>query len=270
MDRPSISISRNGEGRGSVRLLDLTLPSPVENLALDEALLDELDEHGGDPVLRFWESDCYFVVLGRACRLHDQVHAEACRRDGILVLRRASGGGTILQGPGCLSYALALPLGWHADLRDIRTTNRFILERIAQALQHWEPVSFRGVSDLAIDGFKISGNAQRRTRHAVLVHGTILHSLPIDLVARYLTHPTRQPDYRSDRPHGSFLRTIGAPQEDIKQAIAAAWNAGQVMADVPRARLWRAIATVIHRSAEAAESGYAPHSIHPRMKDGAP
>ena len=37
------------------RLLDLTLPSPVENLALDDALLEELDERGGDPILRFWE-----------------------------------------------------------------------------------------------------------------------------------------------------------------------------------------------------------------------
>lgn len=268
MDVPFISLSQSGNDRGSVRLLDLTLPSPVENLALDEVLLDELDQHGGDPVLRFWESDRYFVVLGRACRLHDHVHAEACRRDGILVLKRASGGGTVLQGPGCLSYALALPLGWHSDLRNIRTTNRFILERIAQALQYWKPVALRGISDLAIDGFKISGNAQRRTRHAVLVHGTILHGLPIDLVERYLTHPTRQPDYRADRLHGSFLRTIGVPQQDIKQAITAAWNAEAAIADVPRARLRSAIATVIRRSAEAAESGHAPHSMHPSVKDG--
>jgi len=270
MDRPSISIRRNADGRGSVRLLDLTLPSPVENLALDEVLLDELDRRGGDPLLRFWESDRYFVVLGRACRRCDDVHAEACRRDGILVLKRASGGGTVLQGPGCLSYALALPLGWHADLRDIRTTNRFILERIAQALHRWGPVAFRGISDLAIDGFKISGNAQRRTRHAVLFHGTILHGLPIDLVARYLTQPTRQPDYRADRPHGSFLRTIDAPLQDIKQAIAAAWNAEAATDDVSRVRLRSAIATVIRRSAEEAESGQALRSMHPSVKDGAP
>ena len=44
-------------------LLDLTLPSPVEHLALDDALLDELDEYEGDPVLRFWERDRHFLKL---------------------------------------------------------------------------------------------------------------------------------------------------------------------------------------------------------------
>ncbi|MDH5639889.1 MAG: hypothetical protein OEY28_01240, partial [Nitrospira sp.] len=75
----------------ALRLLDLTLPTPAENLALDEALLDELDEHEGDPVLRFWESDRLFVVLGATCRAVHDVHLAACEQDGIPVLRRASG-----------------------------------------------------------------------------------------------------------------------------------------------------------------------------------
>jgi len=34
--------------------LDLTLPSPEENLACDEALLELCDEGLGDEVLRVW------------------------------------------------------------------------------------------------------------------------------------------------------------------------------------------------------------------------
>lgn len=251
MDRPHISIHPSVDGRRAIRLLDLTLPSPVENLALDEALLDELDERGGDPVLRFWESDRHFVVLGRACRLDDDVHVEACARDGLAVLRRASGGGTILQGPGCLSYALVLPLTLHPDLGGIRTTNRFILGRLARALHRWEPgVAFQGISDLAIDGRKISGNAQRRTPRALLFHGTILHGMPVDLIARYLKHPRRQPDYRADRPHRAFVQTIDAPSQALKQAIAAAWGAGPPLGAWPTARMPGAVATVIGRSLE--------------------
>lgn len=271
MDRPSIFTSRSTDLVGPLRLLDLTLPSAAENLALDEALLNEMDEHGGDPVLRFWESDNYFVVLGRACRLRDDVYTEACRRDNIAVLRRASGGGTVLQGPGCLSYALMLPFEWHSVLRDIRKTNRFILERIAQALRRWEPtVAFREISDLAVNGFKISGNAQRRTRRALLFHGTILHGLRIDLVSRYLTHPKRQPDYREDRPHASFLRTIDAPLQDMKQAIAAAWNARSTAVDLPMTHLQSAIASVLHRSAQEPEETETNYPIHPIVKEGVP
>lgn len=123
----------------ALRLLDLTLPSPAENLALDEALMDGLDEQGGEPMLRFWESDSHFVVLGRSCRRSDDVHVDACQEDGVPVLRRASGGGTVLQGPGCLSYAFVLPIGLHPHLADIRSTNQFILERIADAQKERDP-----------------------------------------------------------------------------------------------------------------------------------
>ncbi len=235
----------------ALRLLDLTLSLPVENLALDEALLEELDEPGGDPVLRFWETDRLFVVLGRGSRLTDDVDLTTCEGDGIPILRRASGGGTVLQGPGCLSYAFVLPLDWHPDLANIRATNRFILERIAAALHAWEPATrFHGISDLAIDGRKISGNAQRRTKNALLFHGTILHGMSADLVARYLRHPSRQPDYRLNRPHQTFLRTINASPQAIKQALAASWNAESTASSWPTARMPHAIETVLARSRE--------------------
>lgn len=237
-------------------MLDLTLPLPVENLALDEALLEELNEQGGDPVLRFWESDRYFIVLGRASRVADDVDLVACHEDGLPILRRASGGGTVLQGPGCLSYALVLPLDWHPDLASIRVTNRFILERMATALRQWEPTTdFRGISDLAIDGMKISGNAQRRTRSALLFHGTILHGMRADLITRYLKHPSRQPDYRSDRPHRTFLRTINAQPQAIKQVIASTWNAEPTDWLWPTARMPHTIATILARSREEQYGG---------------
>lgn len=253
MGRRLISSFQSDHDVPALRLLDLTLSLPVENLALDEALLEELDEQGGHPVLRFWESTHPFIVLGRASRAADDVDLAACHTDGVLILRRASGGGTVLQGPGCLSYALVLPLDWHPSLTNIRTTNQFILERMTTAFRQWEPTTaFRGISDLAIGDRKISGNAQRRTRSALLFHGTMLHSMSADLVARYLKHPSRQPDYRLDRPHQTFLGTINAPPQAIKQAIASAWNAVPMDCSWPTDRMPHAIETVQERSREDA------------------
>lgn len=255
MARQHISLSPSGHDVSTLRLLDLTLPFPVENLALDEALLEELEERGGDPVLRFWESNRHFIVLGRASRVADDVDLVACHKDGLPILRRASGGGTVLQGPGCLSYALVLPLDWHPDMMSIRTTNRFILERMATALQQWEPATaFRGISDLAIGDRKISGNAQRRTGKALLFHGTILHGMGADLVARYLKHPSREPDYRAGRLHRTFLRTINVPLQAIKQAIANAWNAEPMHSEWPIARMPHTIAAVLARSRDEPSS----------------
>ena len=231
------------------RLLDLTLRTPIENLALDEALLDELEEHGGDPVLRFWESNCHFVVLGRSCKVTDDVHVAACQQDGVPVLRRASGGGTVLQGPGCLSYAFVLPLALDPHLSSIRATNELILQRTAKALHRWHPdIAFRGISDLAIEGLKVSGNAQRRKRKAILFHGTLLHGMQANLIARYLKEPKRKPDYRGNRQHSAFLGTIDAPPHEVKQAIADAWQAHVTLEAWPQSRLSCAIADVVERS----------------------
>lgn len=232
-----------------IGLLDMTLPSPVENLALDEALLEDLEENDSPPALRLWESDCDFVVLGRSSRLGEDVFLDACRQDGVPILRRASGGGTVLQGRGCLSYALILPICLHEALRDIRLSNAFVLQRVAKALSRWQPaIAVQGISDLAVNGRKISGSAQRRTRKAILFHGTILYRMHADRISRYLKQPKRQPDYRADRPHGEFLRTIDAPLEEMKRAIANAWHADTELKGWPHARLTRAIANVVERS----------------------
>src|ERR1041385_179712 len=83
--------------------LDLTSSSPAENLACDEALLDFCEERPGLEVLRFWESTERFVVLGYANALHREVNVAACEAAQIPIMRRCSGGGTVLQGPGCLN-----------------------------------------------------------------------------------------------------------------------------------------------------------------------
>ena len=55
-----------------MRYLDLTLSEPARNLALDEALLLEV-EAGADDILRVWEFPALVVVLGSGCRLADDV-----------------------------------------------------------------------------------------------------------------------------------------------------------------------------------------------------
>src|SRR5262245_29464931 len=104
-----------------MRLLDYTFPTPEENLACDEALLDLCEAGHAPEVLRFWEPSSHFVVVGYANRIADEVNVTECRTRGIPILRRCSGGGTVLQGPGCVNYALVLRIGG-AQL-DIATRN---------------------------------------------------------------------------------------------------------------------------------------------------
>ena len=80
-----------------MKLLDLTLASPAENLACDESLLDWCENAAEEEILRFWEPRDYFVVVGYANKLATEVNVAACEARGIPVLRRCSGGGTVSQ-----------------------------------------------------------------------------------------------------------------------------------------------------------------------------
>jgi len=115
--------------------LDLTLPTPAENLAGDEALLDWCEENGGIGVLRFWEPENYFAVVGYGNQVATEVNVAACEADKIPILRRCSGGGTVLQGPGCLNYSLILKIEENGLLASITAANRFIMERNREALE---------------------------------------------------------------------------------------------------------------------------------------
>ena len=118
-----------------MKRLNLTCPTPVENLACDEALLDKCDEGSGPEVLRFWEPLQYFIVVGYSNRVAREVNVEACREQGMPILRRCSGGGTVLQGPGCLNYSLILRIDSDPALQAVTGTNRFVMERNRAALE---------------------------------------------------------------------------------------------------------------------------------------
>jgi lipoate-protein ligase A len=120
----------------TLRLLDLTLDTPEANLALEEALLDWCQAGGSRGVgfLRFWRPASHFVVLGYGNRAAVELDVEACRAAQVPVLRRCTGGGAVLQGPGCLNYALVLPVDSVPGLETITAANRLIMQRHARAL----------------------------------------------------------------------------------------------------------------------------------------
>src|SRR6267378_7054611 len=186
-----------------MKLLDLTLASPAENLACDEALLDWCEAGAGEEVLRFWEPREHFVVVGYANKVTMEVNVAACEACGVPILRRCSGGGTVLQGTGCLNYALVLPITHNTPMRTISAANQFIMERNRVAIESvirnpQSVIRVQGHTDLTIAGLKFSGNSQRRRRRFLLFHGTFLLDFDIALVEALLSPPSKQPAYRQN------------------------------------------------------------------------
>lgn len=226
-----------------MRYLDLTLPDLPANLALDEALLLQAEAGESGDVLRVWETASLAVVLGSGCRVAEEADEPACLADQVPILRRSSGGGTVLLGPGCLLYSLVLSYDRDAALKEIRQSYAVILDRIGRSLAGLLPdICCAGISDLATAGLKFSGNAQQRKARYLLHHGTLLYGFDLAKVGRYLLPPPRQPEYRAGRAHAEFLRNLPATAQDLKHRLADAWNAQADSTDWPADSVRRLVA----------------------------
>jgi lipoate---protein ligase len=224
-----------------MKLLDITLPSPAENLACDEALLDWCEENAkeSEEILRFWESPQPFVAVGYANKILAEVNVPNCTAKNIPIFRRCSGGGTVLQGRGCLNYALILRITENSHVTTISSTNKFIMERNSAAIHRvvGRRPSIQGHTDLVFDTLKFSGNSQRRHKKFLLFHGTFLLHFDLALIGELLNFPSRQPDYRDGRSHGEFLVNLDLPETTVKAAMQMVWQAHAPLENLPLERI---------------------------------
>lgn len=210
--------------------------SPQRNLACDEALLDacEAREAAEVEVLRIWSFPAPAVVLGRSSKIDDEVDRAACSRSGTSILRRCSGGATVVGGPGCLMYSLVLSIGLRPQLASIDAAHDLVMETNRRALAACGVEAVRqGICDLTYEGRKISGNALRVKRKHVLYHGTLLASADLQLIAGVLGTPPRQPEYREGREHHEFIGNAPVSAGAWTRAMRQAWDAWGDWTDCP-------------------------------------
>ena len=222
-----------------MQFIELTLPDPASNLACDEALVELFEARGApDDLLRIWEPKNHFIVLGHSNRIDSEVDVAACESERLPIFRRLSGGGTVMQGPGCLNYSLILRNGVGSPL-GIAESFQVVLKHHKQCIQEMigDCVDIAGVSDLVINGRKFSGNAQYRKRRFTLVHGTFLLNLDPAIVARCLRLPSKQPVYRQNRSHDSFMRNLHLDPNNVRKALKATWSAIDQFTEVPNAMI---------------------------------
>jgi len=252
--RPEPSVA--GSPAPPATWLDVSLGSVEQNLALDEALL-ELAHEGltAAPCVRTWMATEPTVVLGSSSRIEEEIDLEACRGAGVRVVRRPSGGATVVLGPGCLMWSVIVP--HPVAVPAVEAIHVAMLEPLAAALNATlttlagtaaRRVARRGTSDLAVVSVgdaterKVSGNALRVRRHGVLYHGTLLDRFDLGLVGRVLRHPPREPEYRSRRRHGEFLANLDIGREPLEEAVRAAFGATLATLAWPDDRVARLVA----------------------------
>ena len=202
-------------------LKDITLRTPRENILYDNVLLELAEQGSAGEVLRFWESPELFIVLGRVGDPAADLRAAEVLRDRIPVLRRSSGGGTVMQGKGCLNYTLILSRE-RPEIQDLRRSYLFILGRIIAAIKALNiDAVCRPLSDIALadSDKKVSGNAQKRSKKFILHHGTLLYQFDARKIETYLAMPGDVPEYRQNRSHLDFVTNLEVRVDALKHEI---------------------------------------------------
>ncbi len=189
-------------------------------LARDLDLLANAARHGR-PAFRTWATPDYTVVIGRAVDIESEVHTERCARLEVPIVRRPSGGRSVVIGPGTIQYTFALPYRLSSELAGIPSSKRFCNRLLLAALAD-ERITEDESGDLLVGDRKVGGLAIKRAREAMILHGTLLVTADIDVVASLLRHPLREPSYRRGRTHDEFLVNLGSlDRESFERRVAA-------------------------------------------------
>jgi lipoate---protein ligase len=167
---------------------------------IDDQILEEASK---ELAIQIFTPPSTMVVLGRSNEADLEVNTENCKLDGVPILKRLGGGGTVVLYPGCVVISLGC---WVA--KDFH--NKSYFEKINQSVIDCIPLGLnqRGISDICCDDKKVGGTSLFRSGRYLLYQLSLICEPRLDLIERYLKHPSQEPDYRAQRKHSEFLSSL--------------------------------------------------------------
>jgi len=188
------------------RLINSGFQTGAMNMALDETLLHAVANGTSSPVLRFYRWRPATVTLGYAQSVTTDIDLEVCRRAGLDVIRRSTGGRAVLHDHE-VTYSIIAPSVSGLFGNSVLDSYRVISEILQKALQQLglpaklvpgkprggqlnatKAVCFSAPSqyELVIDDRKVAGSAQKRHGPAFLQHGSIPLEMDLELLGKVL------------------------------------------------------------------------------------
>ena len=168
-----------------IRILETGYNNARWNMSVDEVLMNRVNDV---PVLRLYGWKPPAVSIGYFQRMEEEVNVKKCNQLGIDVVRRITGGGSVLHDSE-LTYSF-LTREYPQNISD---SYRLICDAIVISINKLGlDAKFSPLNDIVINGKKISGNAQTRKKGTLLQHGTILLNVNVEKMFSVLKIPSEK------------------------------------------------------------------------------
>ncbi len=179
------------------RILLLRIDDAFTNMAIDEAILESRVRKIVPNTLRFYRWKPSAVSIGRFQSADKEVNLDTCKRLGVDMIRRISGGGAVYHDfSGELTYSVVVDCENRKITDDVTTSYEGICSGILRGLGllglevELEAIDpSQRCPNILIKGRKVSGNAQARRSGILLQHGTILLDLDVETMLAVLRNP---------------------------------------------------------------------------------
>lgn len=156
------------------------ITDPRINLAIEEYALNTMDVEK-DSFLLFYINQPS-IIIGRNQNTIEEINTDFVEKNGIIPVRRLSGGGAVYHDLGNLNFSFLTK----DDGDSFRNFKKFT-QPVVDALQKMGVnAELSGRNDILAEGKKISGNAQFSTRGRMFSHGTLMFDTEIDKVVSAL------------------------------------------------------------------------------------
>lgn len=183
-----------------------TSKNPAYNLALEEFLVKQADgRFAQEDIALLWQN-VPTVVIGRNQNAHREIKRAYLDEQGILVVRRLSGGGAVYHDEGNINFTVI-----KRNAHNLKNNFSFFTEPLVETLAEFGvDAAFSGRNDVLVEGAKFSGNAQYSYGDTLLHHGTILFDSELSVLGSVLTPKPRMEDYstRGVRSHASRVANL--------------------------------------------------------------
>jgi len=156
------------------------------------------------PHIRVHQPQETAVVLGRGSSPEIELNCAACLSDDVPVYQRSGGGCAVVIDPGNIIISVVLPTEGIAGNREYFDSLTNWLIGILSSIG-FPDVYQDGISDFVRNNNKVGGSSIHRTRNYLYYSTSLLFNPDIRMMARYLKHPPREPEYRSGRSHRDFV-----------------------------------------------------------------